>query len=153
MENKFKPFFIFCIALLISIVSMAQKNPVKWRFATKKIEDKTYELHFTAEINSGWHLYSQSTPDGGPLPTQITINKNPLLIISGTPKELGKLETKFEEIFDVQVKYYSSKVDFVQLVKLKNNGNTTATGSIEFMACTDEQCLPPITINFNITLN
>jgi len=53
----------------------------------------------------------------------------------------------------VDVKYFSGKVDFVQLVKVKGNAKTNVTGSVEFMVCNDKQCLPPATEKFSIALN
>ena len=35
---------------------------------------------------------------------------------------------------------YKDKVDFVQVVKLKNSVNTSVAGTITFQACTDEMC-------------
>jgi thiol:disulfide interchange protein DsbD len=56
-------------------------------------------------------------------------------------------------VFGVDVKYFSGKVDFVQLVKLKSKAKTNFTGSVEFMVCNDQQCLPPATQKFSIALN
>lgn len=135
----------------ITGICMAQGgDPVSWSFTSKKIADKTYEIHLTATIASPWHMYSQSSPDGGPLPTKISFTKNPLVTIDGKTKEVGKMETKHEEVFDVDVKQYSNKVDFVQVVKLKSNVKTNITGNVEFMACDENQCLPPKTVPFTV---
>jgi thiol:disulfide interchange protein DsbD len=72
--------------LLITIFAVsakAQLNPVSWSFSAKKIADKTYEVHLTATMQSGWHLYSQVQPeDAIAIPTDFKINNNPLLIKS-----------------------------------------------------------------------
>ncbi|MEO6868099.1 MAG: protein-disulfide reductase DsbD domain-containing protein [Ginsengibacter sp.] len=142
-------FFIFCNGFLFAqIVS----NPVEWTATAKKISDKTYEIHLTAEIKDGWHIYSQTTPDGGPIPTSITFTKNPLVINSGIPKEKGKLEKRYESLFGVDVKQYSDKVEFVQVVKLKANVKTNLGIAVEFMVCNDKQCLPPSTKKFTVAL-
>ncbi|MGZ8553853.1 MAG: protein-disulfide reductase DsbD domain-containing protein, partial [Chitinophagaceae bacterium] len=56
---------IFLAFLLIGIadIANAQLNPVSWSFSAKKVADKTYEIHLTATMQSGWHLYSQTQPD------------------------------------------------------------------------------------------
>jgi thiol:disulfide interchange protein DsbD len=124
---------------------------VDWKYSANKIADKTYKLHITATIDDGWHIYSQNTPKDGPsLPTSFKFNKNPLVMLTGKVKEIGTLVTKHEEVLDVNLKYYRNKVDFVQVVKLKNNVKTNVTGSIEFMACTDEGCLLPESLPFSI---
>ena len=128
------------------------KNPVDWTATSKKIADKTYEIHLTANIQNGWHIYSQTTPDGGPVPTSITFTKNPLLINEGPAKEVGKLEKHNEPLFGVDVKQFSNKVDFVQTVKLKANVKTSVDIAVEFMTCNDKQCLPPSTKKFTVAL-
>ncbi len=141
--------FLFCGSFLFAqIVS----NPVEWTASAKKIGDKTYEIRLSADIKDGWHIYSQTTPDGGPIPTAITFTKNPLVTSNGIPKETGKLEKRFEPLFGVDVKQYSDKVDFVQIVKLKANVKTNVALAVEFMVCNDKQCLPPSTKKFTVAL-
>jgi hypothetical protein len=61
--------------------------------------------------------------------------------------------TKHETVFGVDVKYFDGKVDFVQKVKLKGTAKTNFTGSVTFMVCNDEQCLPAATQKFSLYLN
>ena len=127
--------------LLFSNILFAQiQNPVSWSATSKKIADKTYEIHLTANIDNGWHTYSQTTPDGGPVPTSITFTKNPLLTLDGKTKEVGKLEKHYEPLFGVDVKQFSEKVDFVQTIKLKAPVKTSVNVAVEFMVCNDKQC-------------
>jgi thiol:disulfide interchange protein DsbD len=141
--------FIFCGSFLFA---QMVSNPVEWSATAKKIGDKIYEIRLSADIKDGWHIYSQTTPDGGPIPTAITFTKNPLVISSGIPKETGKLEKRFEPLFGVDVKQYSDKVEFVQIVKLKANVKTSVALAVEFMVCNDKQCLPPTTKKFTVAL-
>ncbi len=148
-----KKLFVFVISLVIGHLAQAQvRNPVQWSFSAKKINATTFEVHLTAILESGWHIYSQTTPEGGPVPTYIEFLKNPLLTFQGSVKEVGKLEQRFEELFGVDVKQYSNKVDFVQVVKLKGKAKTSLNGSVEFMTCNDRECLPPKTQKFSIPL-
>ena len=139
--------------LLFSNILFAQiQNPVEWTATSKKIADKTYEVHITATIDRGWHIYSQTTPDGGPIPTSFTFTKNPLVIVQGKAKEVGKLEQHHEPLFGVDVKQFSNTVDFVQLVKLKAPVKTSVNVAVEFMVCNDKQCLPPSTRKLSVAL-
>ena len=139
--------------LLFSNILFAQiQNPVAWSATAKKIADKTYEVHIKATIDNGWHIYSQTTPDGGPIATSITFTKNPLVIVEGKAKEVGKLEQHHEPLFGVDVKQFSNTVDFVQLVKLKAPVKTSMNVAVEFMVCNDKQCLPPSTRKLSVTL-
>lgn len=149
-----KNLYFFLIAAFASLSLSAQiKEPVKWEFSSVKKSDKVYEITLTAMVEKPWHIYSQNTPAGGPLPTKITYTNNPLLTVSGRPKETGKLLVKHEEIFGVDVKYFDSKVQFVQTINLKTSAKTSISGKIEFMICDDTQCLPPKKVPFEIKLN
>lgn len=147
-----KSVFLLSIVLISSFCFAQVKTPVKWSFSAKKINATTYEVHLTATIDPGWHLYSQTTPDNGPVKTSIEFAKNPLVTVEGSAKEVGKLEQKHEPIFGVDVKQYSKKVDFVQTLKLKSPVKTSVNGTIEYMTCDDTQCLPPARQQFSISL-
>ena len=128
-------------------------SPVSWSFNSKKLSDKTFEVHLTADIESGWHLYSQDQPsDAIAIPTSVTINNNPLLKLDGKVKEVGKMEKFTDKNLGVSAHQYSNKVDFVQVVKLKSTAKTNVSGSVEFQTCDDKKCLPPRTVNFSIAL-
>lgn len=146
--------FLVGICIWAASSAFAQiKNPVKWAWTAKKLNATTYEVHLTATLDGGWHIYSQTTPDGGPVPTAITFGKNPLLTVEGKAKEVGKLEQRHEELFGVDVKQFSNKVDFVQTVKLKAAAKTSLTGTVEFMTCNDKECLPPKAEKFSVALD
>jgi thiol:disulfide interchange protein DsbD len=150
-----KKYIITGIFLLAANFLFAQiQNPVSWTTSSKKINDKTYEVHLTANLNSGWHIYSQHTPEGGPVPTSLTFTKNPLVTVEGKAKEVGKLEQHVEPLFgNIDVKQFSNKFDFVQLVKLKAPVKTSVNVAVEFMVCNDKQCLPPKTEKLSVALN
>ena len=57
-----------------------------------------------------------------------------------------------DKVFGVQVFYYSSKVVYSQVVKVKGLVNTNITGTIAYMVCDDTQCLPPTKKTFDIKL-
>jgi thiol:disulfide interchange protein DsbD len=147
-----KMIFGLILVFLTPGLSAQVLSPVSWTIASKKLKDKTYEVRLTATINKGWHIYSQTTPEGGPVPTSIMFTKNPLYNLDGKTKEVGKLEQRHEEIFGVDVKQFSNKVDFVQVVKLKSAVKTSANISVEYMVCNDKQCLPPVTKKFSVAL-
>ena len=142
------------LMLLITLTACAQEKPVKWNFFTKKVADKKYELHLIAVIEPGWHIYSTNQPeDAIGLPTSINITTNPLLLFPGKPKEKGQLQKVKNKEMNTEEHQYTGSVDFVREVNLKANVRTEIAGSIEFMACTNERCLPPETINFRVPIH
>lgn len=144
-------FALLCLGMVG--VSMAQmKNPVKWTYTAKKIADKTFEVHITAEIDPGWHIYSlDHTSDIG-VATSIKFNANPLAMINGKLVTKGKVTKMKDPNGTEMVKFYENTVDFVQVYKLKSNVKTNVSGSLEFMTCDDKQCLPPTTKQFSVSL-
>src|SRR5450631_3754270 len=117
--KEMKKITMFGLALFASTLAMAQSSKeVSWSYTTKKIADKTYEVHMTAVIGGDYHLYAQDAGGDGPIPTAFTFVKNPLLITDGKVKEVGKMIKKFESAWSHNVNYYENSVDFVQVVKL-----------------------------------
>jgi hypothetical protein len=147
-----KQIFSLITLALVGFTVHAQ-NPVSWTFTSKKIDDKTFEVHMTASMQKGWHLYSQKQPeDAIAIPTTFAITANPLIKLDGDIKEIGKMEKFKDEKLDLSANQYSNKVDFVQVVKLKGSAKTNVSGSVEFQTCDDKKCLPPKTVNFSIAL-
>jgi Disulphide bond corrector protein DsbC len=144
---------LFLVMALGISAAKAQLNPVSWSFTSKKIADKTYEIHLTATMQSGWHLYSQVQPeDAIAIPTGFKLNSNPLISLEGKIKEVGKMEKFHDAKLEVSANQYADKVDFVQVVQLKANVKTNVTGSVEYQTCDDKKCLPPKTVNFSIAV-
>lgn len=143
---------IVCLMVMATSAMAQFKDPVKWTFSATKKSAKVYELSYTAVIEKPWHLYSQTTPKGGPVPTKITYKANPLATVTGLAKETGTLKNKHEEVFGVDVKYFDGKVVFTQTVTLKAPVKTNISGTIEYMVCDDTECQPPKKIPFVLPL-
>ena len=139
---------------LFTTMAVSAQNPVTWTFTSKKLANNSYEIHMTATIERGWHLYSQVQPDDAVAgPTTFTLTNNPLIELSGKIKEVGKMEKFHDKELEISANQYSEKVDFVQVVKIKGNAKTSFSGSVEFQTCDDKKCLPPKTVNFKVALN
>ena len=151
--QELKKSLFITFAVILSLATKAQVNPVSWSYSARKVSDKMYELRITASMQSGWHLYSQTQPeDAIAEPTKITFNKNPLLKLDGNIREEGKMEKFHDARLELSAHQYSSKVEFVQMVKLKASAKTKVSGTVRFQTCNDERCLPPKTVPFSIAL-
>lgn len=139
--------------LIISLTTAFAQQKTSWTFTAKKLAGNKYELHMTATPPAGWHVYSQNTPDGGPIPTSFTFNNNALVTLSGKVKETGKTVKYFDKNFKVNVIYFEGKVEFVQVVTVKGKIKTNVSGEVESMICNDRTCMPSTTEKFNIALN
>lgn len=139
---------------MILVNAAIAQQKINWSFVAKKLPGSKYELHMTATPPMGWHVYSQTTPEGGPIPTEFKFTNNSLVTVAAAkPKEAGKLVTYFDKNFKVDVKYFEGKVDFVKTVTVKGKIKTNISGTVESMICNDRTCMPPTTEKFNIALN
>jgi hypothetical protein len=89
--------------LAFALQSQAQKlAPVKWDYQAVKTGEKQYNIIITANVDAPWHIYSQFVKKG-PVPTTVQFAKNPLVLLNGATKEVGKLEKKFDKNFDAVI--------------------------------------------------
>ena len=147
------------IFLFLAIASQAQfpdpnakiYDPVKWSFASKKYNDKEYNLIITAKIEKGWHVYSQFIEDGGPIPTSFKFMPSSDYNLVGSVTESPKAETAFDKTFDMQIAWHKDQVVFKQKVLLKVP-EIKISGMLEFMVCDDQRCLPSEEVEFTIAI-
>jgi thiol:disulfide interchange protein DsbD len=148
-----KSYVAILALLVISLPGFCQsESPVKWSFESRKKSSHVYEIVLHATVAEPWHIYSQFTPDGGPLATEIIFASNPIIVMDGSPKEVGKLLTQYDKNFGVDVRYFSNSVDFVQTIKPRSAVRTSVRGNIEYMVCNDTKCLPPVKQSFTVEI-
>lgn len=139
---------------LFAVMAVSAQNPVTWTFTSKKLPNGNYEIHMTATLEKGWHLYAQEQPDDAiAMGTAFTITSNPLIEKVGKIKEEGKLEKFHDKELKLSANQYSNTVDFIQTIKLKGKAKTSFSGSVEYQTCDDKKCLPPKTVNFKVALD
>ena len=147
--------FLILLAVLLVTVSQAQIfNPVKWTTSVEKVSDTEYKLISKALIDEGWHLYSQSVPDGGPSPTTFLYDDGAgnFKIKGNTSEEEG--HTVDDPIFEMKIKYFEHVAIFEQTIEVTKE-LTSVDAFVEFMVCDDTKCLPPTEVDlvFNIAEN
>ena len=143
---------LFCSIVFAMNLHAQKPNPVKWTFTAIKKSDKQYEVVASATIDAPWHMYSQFV-SGGPIPTNFTFSKNPLVQLAGKTKEKGKLQKMYDKNFKTELSFFSDKVDFIQTVNLKVASKTNLVGMVEYSICNDDRCLPPAKVSFEVALN
>ena len=147
-----KKFTAIALFLLVSISGFAQiLKPVKWSFSSESISEKEAYVVLTANIEDGWHVYSQFIAEGGPIPTSFTFNKSSDYKPIGKTTEAPKATSAFDNNFGMQISWHERKVTFKQKIGL-NKPEVKVTGTLEFMVCNDKQCLPPEEIEFTVNI-
>ncbi|MGA1227260.1 MAG: protein-disulfide reductase DsbD family protein [Tamlana sp.] len=134
--------FLVLAFLFVTLGHSQIFEPVKWSTSVEKISDTEYNLISKATIDIGWHLYSQTVPEGGPIPTTFTYEDSEAKVefLGNTLEEEGR--TVDDQVFEMRIKFFENTAKFTQKIKV-TSGVTTVTGTVEFMACDDERCTPP----------
>jgi thiol:disulfide interchange protein len=140
--------FILTICLFVTgfVQAQVQKPKARWTYSFSKPEVKkgeTVDLVFTATIDKDWYMYSSDfDPDLGPMLTTFTFEKN------NTFETVGKLKpqnpkTKFEEVWQGNVRYFEGKGVFKQTVKILAD-NPVIKGTSEYQTCSHVSglCIP-----------
>jgi len=147
-----KPLIIVLLLLGANFAVKAQlENPVRWSYAAKKINPKEAILYLRADIEAGWHIYSQHMKPGGPITTTFNFSPSKNYTRVGGVIE-PKAITKHEKVFNMNVSYFEKSVIFQQRVKLNGKLPLSIKGRLEYMVCNDEQCLPPAEVEFGIVV-
>ena len=146
-----KQFFLINIFAFLTLSVFSQFH-VKWDIKTEKIDEENVTLIFEAEIDQGWHLYSQFLgEDEGPIPTSFIYKENANLTFVGEAKEIG-VETHFDKVWEFDISYFNEKARFEQKIHLSNPDESILEGEVEFMICNESECMPPEIYPFKIDL-
>ncbi|NJI74028.1 sugar transporter [Sphingobacterium kitahiroshimense] len=141
---------ITAVIFVVAGASAQIHKPVKWTVASKKLNSKEAVVFIKATIQNGWHIYSQNVKDGGPIPTSFQFAQAADYALTGKTAE-PKSKVKHEEVFKMDVGYFTNEVIFQQKVSLKK-GTATVKGTVEWQACDASQCLPPDEYSFTVTI-
>ena len=135
-----KIFYLLLLGFVFVKVQAQIINPVKWEPRIEKKSTSEYVLTFNGNIEAGWHVYSQFTPEDGPLPAEFIFHDN-----KSNYEFIGKAtesETKreFNEIFGVDEIFFSDKVTFTQLIKQINPEKEIIQVELSYQVC-KENCI------------
>lgn len=133
---------LLAVLMGVSAISAQMFEPVKWKTSSKKIDDKTVELTFTATIEKGWHLYSMQIPsEDGPLPTTFNFETKQGAKFQGGVVAKSKLTEEYDQMFEMTVGYYSNTAIFTQKLNYDKEKGYKVDGYIKFQACNNQACV------------
>ncbi len=152
--NRFVSLVVGLIILSLGQITMSAQmvnieDAIQWKKDVKAVNDTEFDIVFTATLSSGWHLYGTDIEDGGPQKTELNFDKIEGVELIGALKEIDKAESKFDEMFGMNITYFELSASFVQRFKI-TKPNYKVEAYIRYMVCNDGQCLPPT--NFEFTL-
>jgi len=148
--------FLIIFLTLISVIASAQIFiPVEWEFSQKQLSDTEIELQFKANIDDGWHMYSQDIPDeAAATATEFTFLRNTPkngYELIGSVIESAVVE-KFDPIEEMVLKFFEGEAIFTQKIRITSVKSFKLEGDIYFGVCDETKCLPPEVVEFSFTI-
>ncbi|WP_395063194.1 cytochrome c biogenesis protein CcdA [Flavobacterium sp.] len=148
-----KLFFVLLAFLAFATGNSQIKKPVKWTSKTEKISDTEFNLIMSATIEDGWHVYSQFTPDDGPLPISLTFkNQKGNFELVGKAKE-SPYKKHFNTDFGVDEYYFENKFTLTQKVKITNPKTSKIVANVDFQVCLTQCINDNVDFNFDIPVS
>lgn len=141
--------------LLVAFFALANgtaqiKKPVKWTAKAEKISDTEFNLVMNATIEDGWHMYSQFTPDDGPIPITLNFkNQKGNFELVGKAKE-SPYQKHFNADFGVDEYFFESKATLTQKVKITNPKTNKIVVNVDFQACLNACVNDNVNLSFDI---
>ncbi|MBR1834906.1 MAG: thioredoxin family protein [Bacteroidales bacterium] len=147
-----KKILSFMLVLSLALMATAQiQDPVKWSFSVKDLNETESELVFTAQLDQGWHLYSQHTDPNGPFP--IAFEFTP----SADYKRIGgvsepKPHEEFDKDFNCTVRSFEGRVVFRQKILRKSEKDFKVKGTYSYQLCNNGSCIAPDDRDFTFSV-
>ena len=131
MQGIFTRTFALLSLVILSIISFAQDTTVyKWKYKSKKIGDRKYELIFTTDSVNGWQLYAPNQDLGGVQTVELKLADS-AIAVDKEFKVDGPSKTFISPIFADTVRVYEQKaewkatISFIDTVPAKLPGKLT----------------------------
>ncbi len=147
---------LWLIFFWISFTAVAQLgqqkivNPLKWHTSVEKTGDDTYNLIFEADIEDGWHLYSQFNDPRGSLPIEFEwLDAKGNYEVIGKAKEINTHKA-YNKVFKVTETFFSKHAKLIQPVKVLKKDLKKIAVTLYGQAC-KESCIQ-IKENFTFDL-
>jgi len=111
-------------------------DPVKWFGEVEKISDTEYILHYDAKIKATWHVYSQFTPEDGPIPLHFEFlpENDATYKLDGVAKE-SETHREYSEIFEVDEVFWENKARLSQKIKLTDIATPFIKSIVKHQSC------------------
>lgn len=138
-----KLFYLVFMSLIFGSIQAQILDPVQWEAKIEKQNTNEFTITLSGEIEPNWHVYSQFTPDDGPLPTTFTYHnfeKNFELI--GTAEE-SETKRAYNPIFEVDEIFFEDRVQFTQKIKQINAEQTKFQLELFYQVCL-ESCISEV---------
>ncbi len=157
MRSK-KIILLFIIFSLQLLYSQTKEKNISWNGNIAPVEINSGEkadIKIIADIKTGWHLYSATTPPEGAQATKFRIKESKLFKIVSSISQTKPI-VKFDEMFGANTEYFEKNAEFsftVEALPGVKQGENNLTVIVEYMMCDDKVCLPPVEEEIKLRVN
>ncbi len=151
LRSKSRALCTLALALVyFASVSPAQvQDHVHWKLETVSTAapGSKFLAKLTATIDPGWHLYSFTTPQPGPIATTLKLHDDAKAFASYRVFQ-PKPEIKFDPNFNRNTETYVTSAIFVVELSLAGNvaqAPLSVVAQPRYQVCSDNSCIPPVT--------
>lgn len=130
------------LLFILPFISFAQMiDPVKWSATAMQTGDEEITVTIKAQIENGWHLYSQKNPEGGALPLEFDwLGKDKDYRLIGSTTE-PKYKVSYSDVFKLDEYYFEKQAEFKQKIKPIKKDLKTLEVDVFGQACIDGKCV------------
>jgi len=137
--------------LVVAHVPALAGGPITWSVDQVTTADGRVQVLLKATCEQGWHIYALTLPrDDGPIPTSVRVNTSPDFRAGAVTEP--EPEMAYDPNFGMELRFHSNTVAFVLPIERVAGSPFTVSGEVEFMACNDKTCLPPVAVPFSVTV-
>ena len=148
MNTKRLLYFLLAVTLCSALAQAQIINPVKWTNSLKMTDATNGVITFTANIKSGWHMYSNDSPSDGPVPLSIKWKTLEGVKLVGGLKPSKSPVTIDDKNFEMKVRQWEGTVTLTQKFTV-TAPKYKINGELSFMSCSGETCTAPTKEQFD----
>ncbi len=142
-----KKLMMLTLMLVAAIIVKAQTTPVQFTSQLVTTGYADAEIVFSGTMAPGWHVYSTELGNDGPISATFNVTKMDGVELIGKLTARGEEINKYDKLFEMQLRYFENKVQFVQKVRFLKS-DYTIDAYLEYGSCNDESCMPPAQVEF-----
>ena len=144
-----RPASLLLLALVVfpNLAAAQRPHPAHWRLVPAEASvppGAEFSMALELKLDDPWHMYSLTTPKGGPIITTIFLEDNPA--VASWEIYYPPAQRKFDPNFGIEAETYEKESVFQFLVRLKPDappGPLDLTARMRYQLCNDKECLPP----------
>ncbi|MCY4562623.1 MAG: thioredoxin family protein [Flavobacteriaceae bacterium] len=130
----------FFLLLISSFIDGQPIDPVQWTSDYKKNQDGIYTIRFDAQIEDGWHLYSQFSDENGALPTEFIFLDSQNRYGPGRVKESPSV-VAYDQVFEMDLTFFRKEASFEVDIELIDPDIEFFEIEINYQVCDDKLCI------------